>query len=75
MFSNDNDFILLLGHQRMGEVKNKCKFVTVLGRFAEKRVTKRLEKVTKRGFFTVSIQSLLQFTRSCFNECEKKLRE
>ena len=53
MFSNEIDFSLLLGHQRIGEVKNKCNFANILGRMAEKRATKRLEKVTKRGFFTV----------------------
>jgi len=43
-FSNENDFSLFLDNQRIGEVKNKCNFANILGRMAEKRVTKRLKK-------------------------------
>ena len=53
MFSNKNDFSLFLGHQGKGEIKNKFNFANILGIIAEKRLTKRLEKVTKRGFLTV----------------------
>jgi len=53
MFSNKNDFSLFLRHERIGEAKNQDKFADILGIMAEKRVTKKLLKVTKRGFFTV----------------------
>jgi len=51
MFSNKNYFSLFLGHQKIGEVKKKYNFANFLGRMAEKRVTKRLEKVTKKRLF------------------------
>jgi len=51
MFLNENDLSLFISRQRIIEAKNKCNFANILGIMEEKRVTKRLEKVTKRGFF------------------------
>ena len=44
MFSHENYLSLFLGHQKIGEVKNKCNFANILGRLAEKRVIKMQEK-------------------------------
>ena len=51
IFSNENNFLLILCLQSIGEVKNKCYFENVLGRMAEERVTKNAGKSDQKRLF------------------------
>jgi len=44
MFSNENDFSIFFGHQRIGEAKNMCNFLNILGRMAEKKSDQKAGK-------------------------------